>query len=78
MNHPDERSIEGGLPEAVITTPTGGVIGRWWMLGAGLGAAISLFLLLQGAGPTVTLRRSPRPRQRASSPGFRSVRNARS
>jgi len=55
MNHPDERSIEGGLPEAVITTPTGGVIGRWWMLGAGLGAAISLFLLLQGAGPTVTL-----------------------
>lgn len=56
MMNPDERPNEVTLPEAVAAVPTGhGGIGRWWMLGGLIGALISLFLLLQGAGPTVTL-----------------------
>jgi hypothetical protein len=56
MNHPNERSIEDALPEAVPgdRAAVGGV-GRWWIFGALMGACVSLVLLLQGAGPTVTL-----------------------
>ncbi len=56
MMTPDDRAIEAALPDALISEParpaTGG---RWWVLGALVGAAISLYLLLQSAGPSVTL-----------------------
>jgi len=56
MMSPDEHALEASLPDAVISDPAGARGGRrWWMLGALVGAGISLFLLLQGAGPTVTL-----------------------
>ncbi len=56
MMTPDDRAIEAALPDALISEParpaTGG---RWWVLGALVGAGISLYLLLQSAGPSVTL-----------------------
>ena len=56
MNHPDDRSIERLLPEAVPEERAAmGGGGRWWIFGALIGAGVSLTLLLQGAGPTVTL-----------------------
>lgn len=56
MTNMDERTLEGALPAAVRPEPTvGRAAGRWWIIGALLGAVTSLYLLLQGAGPTVTL-----------------------
>ena len=56
MKTPDDRALEASLPDAVISQPAGSAVsGRWWILGALVGAGISLFLLLQGAGPSVTL-----------------------
>ena len=44
------------LPEAILSPrPSGGALASWWPVGGVVGLLVSVWLLLQGAGPTVTL-----------------------
>ncbi|MDG1983007.1 MAG: MlaD family protein [Planctomycetota bacterium] len=56
MKTHDEEDLVSSLPEALVTERRAGPSpGRWWPIGGLIAVLISSFLLLQGAGPTVTL-----------------------